>query len=178
MPRVKGMGKRRGRPKGSLNKATLARMAAASVGGGAQKLLADMSTYHNELESRLAQIQSEMTALSDAMAALGGARSAAPRVGRPAGRPAGAGRAAAVGRPGHRGARRGPRPAGGSLREHIERVVRGAGGPIRLAELTQGVVRSGYQTSSKNLSNQVSMVIADMVKRRQIKKVDRGTYAA
>ncbi|RJP41684.1 MAG: hypothetical protein C4547_01255, partial [Phycisphaerales bacterium] len=78
------------------------------------------------------------------------------------------------------GARRRGRPPGskskgyraGSLKDHIDRILRSAGGPVAIRDITRGVTKSGYKTKSKTLGNQVSAAIADM----KVRKVGRGMY--
>ena len=147
---------RRGRPKGSGSKAR------KGFGGDISgRLIADMRTYHSDLAAQCSRLQERMSALSgaiDTMAGLG-----APTKGR---------------RGPTSAATRGPRPAGGSLKEYITRVLGSAGSPLRLTDIAKGVKRAGYKTRSKNLPNQVSMALADLAKKRHIRKVSRGIYKA
>ena len=55
-------------------------------------------------------------------------------------------------------------------------VITAAGRDISVKEITSGVTHSGYQTSSKNLGNQVSMALIQLAKSRKAKKVGRGLY--
>ena len=92
----------------------------------------------------------------------------------------GSGKRRGPGRPKGSGAgvaRRGPRPAGTSLKDHLGKVLKASSKPIGVKDLTKKVVRGGYKTKSKNLPNQVSMALSQMVKSRQAKKVSRGLYA-
>ncbi len=135
-----------------------------------------MNAIHNRLQSQCTVIQTKMSALAEAMKVLGSApRSAGAsaarrpsRRSRPSRRPSAS-----------RGARpvRGPRGSGNSLKDFIRNVVSSSSKPMRLMDITDGVVKAGYETSSKNLSNQVSMALAKMSKKRIVRKVDRGVYA-
>jgi len=137
-------------------------------GDGSSRLLADMRAYHAQLAAQCASVEAEMSAISTAMRAMGAvpqrSATARPSAARPArgrgGRPI-----------------RGPRGAGRSLKDYIAKVVSGSGQAMRLVDITNGVKKSGYQTSSKNLSNQVSMALADMARRKRVRKVARGMYS-
>lgn len=170
MPRKK-KGKR-GRPRKSA-------FSGVSSGLTSSRLSADLRAYYNDLTGRCNDIQHEMSAIAAALGALGGAVPSAAASGKPGkrgpGRPPGSGagkhvRAGAV--------RRGPRPAGTSLKDHLDKALKASSKPIGVKELTSKVVRDGYKTKSKNLPNQVSMALSQMVKSRQAKKVARGMYAA
>jgi hypothetical protein len=125
-----------------------------------------MRAYHDDLTAKCSQMQVEMDALSSAIESISGVALAAPT------------RSSVVRRVTKGGVTRGPRPAGGSLKEVITKVLGSAQNPLRLTEISTGVVRAGYKTKSKNLSNQVSMALADMAKKRKVKKVSRGLYRA
>ena len=151
--------RKRGRPPGKKGLGVGMGLVGGSEVGG--RLVAEMRAYHDELTNRCAQLQAEMTAISsamDAMASVGKVSfsSATPaRRGRPRGR---------VG--------------GGSLKDFIGNVLGSSGSPMKLINITSGVTRAGYQSKSRNLSNQVSMALAEMTKNRRIRKVSRGMYAA
>ena len=175
MPRKKK--RRRGRPRKSAS-------ARASSGLTSSRLASDLRAYHKDLSSRCDDIQQEMSAIADALGALGGAAPSAARTRkagkRGPGRPKGSGKRRGPGRPKGSGAgvaRRGPRPAGTSLKDHLGKVLKASSKPIGVKDLTKKVVRGGYKTKSKNLPNQVSMALSQMVKSRQAKKVSRGLYA-
>jgi len=131
-----------------------------------------MNAFHDQLASQCALIQSEMSAIAGAIKALG----ASPR-GAGFARPAGSASQMSRGRT-RRGGKpiRGPRGEGNSLKDYIRKVVASGNSPLRVVEIASGVVKAGYQTSSSNLSNQVSMALADMTKKKLVRKVDRGTY--
>lgn len=169
MPRRKK--KRRGRPRKN-----------ESSGLTSGRLASDLRAYYRDLERKCNEVQTEMSAIGEALAALGGE---APAAKRGPGRPKGSGKRK-PGRP--KGstsksktkgaARRGPRPAGTSLKDHLEKVLKASANPVGVKDLTSKVQRSGYKTKSKNLSNQISMALSQMVNDRQAKKVSRGMYAA
>ena len=158
MPRKKGKatGKRRGpKPGGSK----------AGASDTAMRLVGQMHAYQESLAAQCGAIQVEMDAIGAALAAMGSAGSARTATRAPAKdlkrQPPG---------------RRGPRPAGGSLKDYIVQVITAAGRDISVKEITSGVTQSGYQTSSKNLGNQVSMALIQLAKSRKAKKVGRGLY--
>lgn len=158
MPRKKGTatGKRRGpKPGGSK----------AGASDTAMRLVGQMHAYQESLAAQCGAIQVEMDAIGAALAAMGSAGSAGT-----------AARAPAKGLKRQPAGRRGPRPAGGSLKDYIVQVITAAGRDISVKEITSGVTRSGYQTSSKNLGNQVSMALIQLAKSRKAKKVGRGLY--
>lgn len=162
MPRKRRKGRRPGRP---------GRKMGDGVSG---RLLAQLNLYHSQLAARCEAIQSEMNAIAAAMSALGSAPRAS-RSSRLAAAPVSAVRRGA-GRPGR--PVRGPRGEGRSLKDFIRKVVSSSGSPLRVVEITQGVLKAGYATSSRNLANQVSMALADMTKKKLVRKVGRGTYTS
>jgi hypothetical protein len=117
-----------------------------------------------------------MDALASAIDTLQGGRSTARTA------PSGGGRTAKRGRPvkspNVKGAIRGPRGEGASLKDFIMRVLTSAGSPMRLTDVADAVVSAGYPTTSQNLPNQVSMALNAMKKQKRIKKVGRGMYQA
>ena len=78
---------------------------------GSPGLLVQLKTYHNDLVARVSALQGEMEGVAAAIAAMEGV---APRLGR-------------VSVPG--AARRGPRPAGTSLKDFIIKVLGRTAGP-------------------------------------------------
>jgi len=154
--------KRRGRPPG--------RPATLSV--GAQRAVGELNRYHNELSGRIAALEAEQAAIAGALQVLStrGGRAKTKAKGKRKGR---AGRP-----PGSKSvARRGPRPEGKSLRDFVLKVVKPST-PMSVKNIASAVKSAGYQTSSSNLPNQVSMLLATMVKQRQVRKLRRGQYAA
>jgi hypothetical protein len=129
-----------------------------------------MRAYHNELSSRCAELQQEMDALSNAMNTMQGAGGVRGRGGR---RSRGAARRRSA--PGGR-ATAGRRAEGQSLKDYIANVLSSAGAAMRMTDITKGVMAAGYPTRSRNLSNQVSMALAAMTRKRRIRKVGRGLY--
>lgn len=136
---------------------------------GAAKLLSDMKKYHVELASRCQAIQTEMNVISQCLATMGG-RSSAPVV-----------RARTTKMAPRAGstntAPRGPRGVGNSLKDFITKVLTDAGEAMRLSEISEGIMLAGYRTSSKNLPNQVSTALADMARRKRLRKLSRGLYS-
>lgn len=132
---------------------------AVSIGGAAdaRRLVGGLKVYHRDLAAKLTSVQVEIDAVGRAIEAMGAAAPAAAAAG---------------------GARRGPRARGGSLKDCIGKVLEGSSKAMTVAQLGQGVLRSGYKTKSKNLGNQISMALAQMAKKRQARKVARGLYSA
>jgi hypothetical protein len=125
---------------------------------GSPGLLAQLKAYHADLDARVSALQSEMEGVATAIGAMEGV---APRAG-----------GAAV--PG--AARRGPRPAGTSLKDFIIKVLGRTSGPMTVKDLGAAILRAGYQTKSRNLGNQISMALAQLTRARKVKKVGRGMY--
>ena len=63
------------------------------------------------------------------------------------------------------------------MSDYIAKVLASGGGTLSLKDITSGIVRAGYKTTSHNLSNQVSMTLNQMKKRKQVRKMGRGMYA-
>lgn len=133
-----------------------------------------MTALHQELATQCAAIQTEMDALASAIDTLQGSR------GTPRTAPSRGGRAGRRGRPVTRanakGAIRGPRGEGASLKDYIVKVLTSAGSAMRLTDVADAVVSAGYPTTSQNLPNQVSMALNSMRKQKRIRKVGRGMY--
>lgn len=125
---------------------------------GSPELLVQLKTYHDDLVARVSALQGEMEGVATAITAIEGV---APRFGR-----------APV--PG--AARRGPRPAGTSLKDFIIKVLGRTSGPMSVKHLGSAILRAGYQTKSRNLGNQISMALAQLTRARKVKKVGRGMY--
>ncbi len=150
--------------------------ATASIGGAtATRLVREMNAYHKDLASQCAVLQAEMDGIGAALSAMGAAAAAPKRgPGRPKGSKAKKAPAAAPAAGGKSG--RGRRPAGGSLKDFIVKVLKDSSGTISVKNIAGGVKRSGYKTKSQNLGNQVSMALIELVKARKVKKVGRGQY--
>jgi hypothetical protein len=127
---------------------------------GSPGLLAQLKAYHGELDARVSTLQSEMEGVA---AAIGAMEGVTPR----------AGRALVPG-----AARRGPRPAGTSLKDYIIKVLGRASRPMSVKDLGTAILNAGYQTRSRNLGNQISMALAQLTRARKVKKVGRGMYRA
>ena len=146
--------------------------AKASIGGAtATRLVREMNAYHKDLASQCAVLQAEMDGIGAALSAMGAA-AAAPKRG--PGRPKGSKAKKAPAAGGKSG--RGRRPAGGSLKDFIVKVLKTSSGTISVKNIAGGVKRAGYKTKSQNLGNQVSMALIELVKARKVKKVGRGQY--
>jgi len=149
-----------------------------AAGSPTQGLVAQLTVYQDELRGQVAALQSEIDGISAALAALGARKPKAKKAGRRPGRPAKR-KVKKMVRPGPRAAvaRRGPRPEGARMADYIAKVLGAAGGAMSLKDITVGIVKAGYKTSSRNLGNQVSMTLNQMKKRKQVRKTGRGMYA-
>ena len=125
---------------------------------GSPGLLVQLKTYHDDLVARVSALRGEMEGVATAIAAMEGV---APRFGR----------VSVLG-----AARRGPRPAGTSLKDFIIKVLGSTSGPMSVKDLGAAILRAGYQTKSRNLGNQISMALAQLTRGRKVKKVGRGMY--
>jgi len=139
------------------------------VGAGAARLVSDLRSYHATLASRRAALDQEITAVSDALSAMGGS-------GRSPGRPAasrGPARSAAKRRGSKAASPRAFRP--GSLKDCIMKVLSRSNGPVAVKNIIPRVKTVGYKSKSKSLGNQVSMALREMP---GVSRVGRGMYAA
>ncbi len=150
-----------GRPKGSKKKvrrAKVARRAARRpLTRGAAGLIRELQVRQRQLSGQQAALEAQITAIDNAIQALGGAAKA---------KPAGKGRRGST-------RRGGPRP--GSLKDYILRVLRGKVRPMSPAKIAARVKKAGYKTKTKNLPNMVSNALGQI---RGVKKVGRGLYRA
>ena len=138
----------------------------------ARRLATEMKDYHRALLGQRGEIDQKISAVGQAIAALGGPAPAAVSA-------VSAASAASAGG----SVKRGPgRPKGstsrklrpGSLKDHIHKVLVASSTPVSLRDLTKRVIKSGYKTNSKTLGNQVSAAVASM----RAKKAGRGLYTA
>jgi len=150
MPR----GRKRGRPRGSKN----------SVSGGASAAaLPNLHMAMDSLQRQRAQIDTQISAVATAIAALSGTAMvsySAPRAGgtgRGPGRPAG--------RP----------PRKGSLKDYILRVMSG-GDVMAVKDITSGIMKAGFKTANKTLAKSVGIALTQL--KSQVKKVGRGQFKA
>lgn len=65
------------------------------------------------------------------------------------------------------------RSRGDSLKTHIASVLREAGRPMEIKEITDAVLKNGFQTKNKSLAKTVSLTMKDI---DEAKRVGRGTY--
>ncbi len=119
-----------------------------------RKLVAELESRREQLRAELAEVEVQ---LSQVPARLTGAQAPARRF---------SGR-----RPGRR-ARQTRAPRQGGLRETVKLVLSKAGGPMTIREIEQGVLREGYQTTSKYLYNQ----ICDTLRKIGAKRVGPGQH--
>ena len=149
-----------GRPKGSkkVRRAKVARRAAhRPFARGTAGLIREMQVHHRQLSTQQADLEAQITAIGDAIQAVGGTAKT---------KPAGKGRRGST-------RRGGPRP--GSLKDYILRVLRGKARPVSPAKIAARVKKAGYKTKTKNLPNMVSNALGQI---RGVKKVGRGLYRA
>ena len=142
--------RRVGRPRGSRS------YARAAAGDGATRLLSQMQSYYSDLTARRASLEAQIAGMESAINIMG----AAPRgraTGRRRGRPPGSGKRA------------------GSLKDTIVRVLRQRAKALSPKEIAAGVMKSGYRTSTKNLTKAVSNTLPEM---NNVKKIGRGLYRA
>lgn len=119
---------------------------------GLPNLVAQLTRTRNELVARRDALGAQIAALDGALTAMG-AKTAARLV-----------VAKAVGR-------RGPRA--GSLKDHIARVLREAGGPMRVKDIAAGVLQAGYQTKNQTLAKSIGIAMRQMP---DVRKVRRGVF--
>ncbi len=154
MPRGK-----RGRRRGS---------SAASASGA---LASQLAGIHANLLAERADLDSKLAAIESTLSAFGGAT--APRRGRPPG--SGKKRGRPPGRPAgaKRGGGRGGRRREGSLKEYIGKVL-ATGGVMRVKDIADAVVKSGYQTTNKTLAKSVGIALTQM--KDGVRRVGRGRF--
>ena len=156
MPRRKKRKVRKARSTGASTKPTTGKAkprAAGSPGPGVgdhRSVVRHMQAYRAKLVSERDALTRQLEAIDRALATMGGAS--------PAGRPRG--KAAAGGRP-------------GSLKDHITRVLESTGQPMRVAEITDSVLASGFQTKNQTLAKSVGVALTQM---SNVKKVSRGVF--
>ncbi len=119
-------------------------------------LLSGIQAYHEGLLARRDQIDREVSALGDALSALGSTQ---------------AGLAKSVRQT--RG-RRGGGARGGSLKSFILKVLGRRSTPATPKEIASGVMRFGYNSRAKDLSTAVSNALPEL---KAVKKVGFGLYS-
>lgn len=112
--------------------------------------LGSLQAYAQQLVAHRAQIEAQLTAVQQALQAMG----ATAVVRRGPGRPRGGG----------------PRP--GSLKDHIARVMSGRG-VMTVKDITDGVLASGYDTKNKTLAKSVGIALTEMP---NVAKLSRGKF--
>ena len=132
-----------------------------AVTGGTAALVGRMQDYHSDLLMRRESLDSEITAISNAIEAIGAAAPAASQGRRP-GRPAGR-----VGRPRSSGGRK------GSLRDYVLRTMGKRSTPMSPRQLASAVVKAGYKSKAKDLTKAVSNLLPQL---KQVKRVGFGKY--
>ena len=128
---------------------------------GVSRVVTDMRTCHADLLAERANLNAQIDALETAIHTMGGT---APRKrGRPAGRRA----------TGRRRGGRGRAGRAGSLKNLVVQVLRQRSGPMSPNEISDAVVKAGYQSRAKDLTKAVSNVLPTI---NNVKKVGFGSY--
>jgi hypothetical protein len=125
----------------------------------AEERIKDLRAREEALLNELTNVHEELEAIVDG---------AAPRVARAA---KAAKPAKAVGK--KRRGRRGHGPGGTTIAQAIEKVMREAGKPVGVPEITAALKKAKYPSKSKNLAKVVAM---NITKYKQFRRVDRGLY--
>jgi hypothetical protein len=112
-----------------------------------------LQAYRNQLAAQRALVDEQIAAIERALAVLGVS--------------AGAATARVVRAP--RGSARRP----GSLKEFVERVLRGRRGPMSVKDVTAAVLKAGYETKNKTLDTSVQIALANMP---NVRRIARGQY--
>lgn len=129
---------------------------AASTGGAAH-LVGGMQQYRDELMTNRDQIDRELSALGDAMAALGGGATAPARGGK-----------------GVKRARRGDGHREGSLKSFIVSALGRRGAPATPKEIAAKVMQSGYKSRAVDLTKAVSNALPEL---NEVKRTGFGRYS-
>ena len=132
------------------------------AGTGAVQLISSMQTYHSGLLARREGIEAEITAIGQAIEAMGmvpASRTRRAKRGRPVGRP--------VGRPAGRPAR------AGSLKTYIVKVLGQRSTAMSPKDIAARIVKAGYKSKAKDLTKAVSNTLPQL---KQVKKVGFGKY--
>jgi hypothetical protein len=149
------------RPARKLARRAAKRPARKPAGRAAQRaprrqkapLLLQMQKYRSDLLQQRAHVESQIDAIDKALAAMGSTVRAPAR--------------------GHRGGRRGGRTRAGSLKSHIEHVLRTGGRAMAVKDITTGVLKAGFKTKNKTLAKSVGLALAQMP---NVRKVSRGMF--
>ena len=148
-----------GRPKGAGRRKAVRTTLA---GTGPAQLISNMQAYHSDLLTRRDGIEAEITAIGQAIEAMGmvpAAKTRRAKRGRPAGRP--------VGRPAGRPARV------GSLKTYIVKVLGQRSAAMSPKDIAARIVKAGYKSKAKDLTKAVSNTLPQL---KQVKKVGFGKY--
>lgn len=141
-------GRKPGRPRG-----TGWRAPAPTSDGGAD-LLARMQEYHGDLQARCASLDTEISAIREAIGAMGAITPTATS-GRRRGRPPGSGKRA------------------GSLRHYVLKALGQRKRPMSPKDLADAAIHAGYQSKAKDLTKAVGNLLAKL---KQVKRVGFGQY--
>jgi len=119
-------------------------------------LLSGIQAYHENLLARRDQIDLELSALGNALSALGSAQTGPAKSG------------------GQKRGRRGKGAREGSLKSFIVKVLDRQSTPATPKEIASKVMRSGYKSRAKDLTKAVSNALPEL---KAIKKVGFGRYS-
>ena len=120
---------------------------------GLAGVVSGLQASHHALVAERNTVNGQIAAFESALAAMGAVSSSRN------------GKAATSGSPDYRP---------GSLKAHIQRVLSDAGGALPVADITAGVIRSGFKSKNKTLGTSVGIALADM---STVRRVKRGVYA-
>jgi hypothetical protein len=137
-----------------------ARMLVRAQAGGPAQLLHGVRVWRDALAAQQTQLASQVEALDQLLATLGGT------VPKPRGQRALKGRRTGGGR---------ERARPGSLRSFVAQVLRAARKPLRRTEIAAAVLKAGYKTRNKTLGKSVGVMLRNMA---GVKKMGRGVYRA
>ncbi len=125
---------------------------AARPAGGANQAVRSLLSYRGELLAQRAHFDAQIAAVDQALQVMG-TKPAAGTLGR-------------------RGRAKGGGPREGSLKDFICRVLK-SGGVMSVKDITEGVLKAGYQTKNRTLAKSVGIALTEMP---SAQKVARGKF--
>ena len=125
-------------------------------GADATHMLNQMQNYRMELLAQRDAVEGQIQAIDNALHAFGAAAPARGGM-----------------QPVTRG-RRGPRgPRAGSLQTYIENVLKSHGKPMAVKDITDAVMKAGFNTKNKTLGKSVGITLTKMP---NVRRVSRGIF--
>ncbi len=134
----------------AAKRASVAARVERGVGSGLGGVLDSLEAYQDRLAAQRHEIDNRIQAIGAALAALG------------------AGTKPVVARRG-----RGKRPRGGSLKEHIARVLRGLVRGHSVGDIATAVKKAGYKSKDKRFNHTISKTLSGM---KDVARVGHGVY--